>query len=90
MQGGEKTVCSLWSVYFEKLQPGDNVCFSFFPCECVKRERLCFPVCMSGFVCVCVFKSRGREKRMLSCILTPLIYYTLHGRRLCDCVCVFQ
>lgn len=35
------------------------------------------------FLHVCVVESRGREKRMLSHILTPVIYCTLHALRVC-------
>lgn len=40
-------------------------------------------MCFSSCMCVCVVESRGREKRMLSHILTPVIYCTLHALRVC-------
>lgn len=69
---------------------GDSVCT-----QCVSACRVC--VCASGgygvfffvlFSCVCVVESRGREKRMLSHILTPVIYCTLHALRVCASVWV--
>lgn len=59
----------------------DSVCFSL---RCMKELR-CFPACVFS---ECVVESRGREKRMLSHVLTSLIYYTLHALSLCVCVCV--
>lgn len=43
---------------------------------------MCFSLCCFP-ACVCVVESRGREKRMLSHILTPVIYCTLHALRVC-------